>query len=298
MWFFLNRLLQLILLIASAAALFVVGGVINSTFRGGEAVTDVEPAAAEATAVDVPAVEIRLSSPDTDAGIFVGQPLIVQVELVNLAARRADQQLPLEPGKSSETGDISLDQRATPWEERIVLSVRSDDVTVVEGINPQRHLLDPRPMAAGRRLGIAPVQTTILIDGPELAQLLPGQLEIGATLPSDLVAPTRVRTVPLRLELRPAPSDDRDRAAVSLAIARVAALRGESAAAIEAGLTALALDPLCDEALRVIAESWERQGDLDRALEWYGRYLDAIPDTAVDERVALETYLQALRRQR
>jgi tetratricopeptide (TPR) repeat protein len=57
------------------------------------------------------------------------------------------------------------------------------------------------------------------------------------------------------------------------------------------------LDPLQDEALRIVAESWEQQGDLERALEWYDRYLETIPDSQADERVALETYVRALRRQ-
>ena len=63
------------------------------------------------------------------------------------------------------------------------------------------------------------------------------------------------------------------------------------------GLTALALDPLQDEALVVVAEGWEQQGDIERAVEWYERYYETLPDAASEQRRALEEYIEALRRQ-
>ena len=44
----------------------------------------------------------------------------------------------------------------------------------------------------------------------------------------------------------------------------------------------------------VVAESWEEQGDLDRAIEWYGRYLATIPAADADRRTALEAYVEDL----
>lgn len=290
MWSLFDRLLQILLLVASAAAIFVVGAVVASVAR--DEPSELAPAPAN------PLVEVRLSSPGEGSEVFVGQPLIVHVELVNLQARRVERQVPFDPTGDTAADDLMLDRDGIPWELRLALQVAADGVVAIDRVDPRRHLLDPDPVAAGRRLGLTPARTTFILEGPELARIPPGPLEINATLPVDLVPPDRVRVMPLRLDLRPTPTNDPDRAAINLAVARVAALREESATAIEAGLTALALDPLRDEALRIIAESWEQQGDVDRALEWYGRYLETIPDSAADERAALEVYVDALRRRR
>ena len=111
------------------------------------------------------------------------------------------------------------------------------------------------------------------------------------------MAPERVRVIPLQVSITAAPTRDADRASVSLANARVAALRNNPKTAIEAAMTALALDPLLDESLMIIAESWEEEGDLDRATEWYGRYLETMP-RGHPERAELEGYVRALRDQR
>ncbi len=50
--------------------------------------------------------------------------------------------------------------------------------------------------------------------------------------------------------------------------------RGKPTAAVEAALTALALDPLQDEALIVIAEGLEKQETVEHAVQWYERYDD------------------------
>ena len=60
-------------------------------------------------------------------------------------------------------------------------------------------------------------------------------------------------------------------------------------------LTALALDPLQDEALALVAEGWEEQGEIARAIEWYERYLATLPDEDNVQRRALLEYVEALR---
>lgn len=287
------RLLQIILLIASASAVFVVGAVITTSLLGPDAPSVV----AAPTLVD-PVVEIRLSSPGSPTHVFVGQPLIVHVELINLGARRARRQIPIDPTASAPDDEILLDEGLTPWEHRVAVTVTSDETIAISRLEPGSHLLNPDVIALDRRLGLAPARATFVIEGPDLSNVSPGQISVTATLPAEVVLAEHTRVIPLTLDLRPTPTNDPDRAHIGLAVARLAALRGESAAAIEAALTALALDPLQDDALRIIAESWEQQGDLAHALEWYDRYLETIPDADTDQRAALEAYVRALRRQR
>jgi len=118
-----------------------------------------------------------------------------------------------------------------------------------------------------------------------------------ATLPPDMVPSGRIRMVPLAFEIREVPTRDIDRAIVTLAVAEVATLRGEFAAAINAARTALKLDPLQNRALTIIAEAYEIEGDLQGAVEWYERYLATIPNTDADYREKLADYIDALRRQ-
>ena len=153
-------------------------------------------------------------------------------------------------------------------------------------------------MAAGRRLGAATVHTTFILDLADLESLVPGDLTIRAALPKNLVPPEQVRLIPLTLNLRPPPANDPDRALVSMSIARSAVLRNEPTAAMNAALTTLALDPLQDEALIIIAQYWETQGDLSRAIEWYKQYLDTLSKAEAHRRTGLEAYLDALGRQR
>ena len=131
---------------------------------------------------------------------------------------------------------------------------------------------------------MAPARTTFIIDGADLVNLLPGRYILRVALPPEIAPAGGVTVIPLEFELVPEPDQDTDRAIVSLAVARVAALRGEPARAVEAALTALALDPLQDEALTVVAEGWEQQGDLERAVEWYERYLETLPDSENEQR--------------
>ena len=61
--------------------------------------------------------------------------------------------------------------------------------------------------------------------------------------------------------------------------------------------TTLTLDPLQDDALLVVAEGWEEQGAVERAIQWYERFLERLDATEIDRRRALKSYLDALRRQ-
>ena len=84
---------------------------------------------------------------------------------------------------------------------------------------------------------------------------------------------------------------------MTLAVAEVATLRGEFAAAINAAQTVLELDPLQNRALTIIAEAYEVEGALQDAVEWYELYLATIPNTDADYRAKLADYIDALRRQ-
>ena len=290
MWRLVDRLLQIVLLTAAAAALFVVGAVIIAAVRGTRMPAD------ETLPSTEPTVEVRVSSRGDVSHLFVGQPIVLDVELLNLEARRVRNQTHVDPAAAAAAVEITLDDPETPWEHRLAMNIATADaVTVLEELDWRSRLLGPTPAASGRLLGLAPERTTFVLDGSDLAGLDPGPYEIQAALPGGTIAPERARVVPLKLALRPAPTSDPDRAVVSLAVSRVAALKGEPGAAIEAALTALALDPLQDEALAIIAESWEEQGDLDRAVEWYERYLETLPDGENDRRTELEAYVQALR---
>ena len=284
-------LLQIILLIAAASTFFVVGAVLVSSVG----VIGAPPG--DGSAVQEALVEVRLTSQGGAAYVFAGQPLVVDAVLLNLQAGRTPDGIGgNEAGADSGPG-ILLDGEGDAWERRLTLEATTrDGAVVLENLLWHDRLLDPGS-PSDRRLGRAPVRATFVLDGPDLASLAPGAYVIQATLPADMVAPEHVRVIPLEVSIAPTPTSDPDRASVSLAIAKVASLRGRPEAAIEAALTALALDPLQDDALTIVAESWEEQGDLDRAIQWYGRYLDTIPDAEVDRRAQLKAYVDALRAQ-
>ena len=285
-----TRLSQIILLIAAASTFFVVGAVLVSS------VGIIGTPPGEGSAVQEALVEVRLTSQGGAAYVFAGQPLVVDAVLLNLQAGGTPDGIGGEAGAASGP-EILLDGEGDAWERRLTLEATTrDGAVVLENLLWHERLLDPGS-PSGRRLGRAPVRATFVLDGSDLAALAPGAYVIQATLPVDMVARERLRVVPLEVSIAPTPTSDPDRASVSLAIAKVAALRGEPEAAIEAALTALALDPLQDDALTIVAESWEEQGDLDRAIQWYDRYLDTIPDAEVDRRAKLKSYVDALRAQ-
>jgi len=296
MWRLAEKLLQIILLVATASTVFVVASVIWSSLRFSDvAGLPVDPADA--------LIELRLSSHGDVSRLFVGQPLVVEVVLLNLEARRARNETQVDPAGAAAAAEILLDydddDGDLPWERRLVVTLSTrGGATVLNTLDWHARLLDPKVVSGGRRLALAPARTTLVIDGADLAHLLPSRYILSATLPQDIAAPGSVTVIPLEFELVPEPAKDTDRAVVSFAVARVAVLRGEPAQAVEAALTALALDPLQDEALAVVAEGWERQGDLGRAIEWYERYLEKLPDTKSAQRNALEEYIQALIQQR
>ena len=293
MWRLVERLLKILLLTASASALFVIGAAIVSSLRRPAVPPETQPQPIEAS------VKVSLTGQDGVSDLFVGQPVVVDVVLLNLAARRARNQVQVDPAGAAAAAEILLDSDETPWERRLSFRVATPDhITVLDELDWPSRLLGPIPMPTERRLGWAPERATFVLDGPDLAGLEPGSYVIRASLPPGVVAADHARIVPLTLDLAPTPTHDPDRAIVSLAVAKVAALRGEPGAAIEAALTALALDPLQDEALTIIAEAWEEQGGLSRAIQWYERYLETLPDTENDRRATLESYVGALRQQR
>ena len=292
MWRLVERLLKVLLLTAAASALFVIGAVIVSSLRRPVVPPGTGPQPIEAS------VEVSLTSQGGVSHVFVGQPVVVDVVLLNLAARRARNQVQVDPTGAAAATEILLDTDETPWEYRLGFSVVAlDQTAVLEDLDWPSRLLGPTRAPTGRRLGLAPERATFVLDGSDLADLEPRSYVIHASLPPEVVASDHARVVPLTLDLAPAPTHDLDRAVVSLAVAKVAALRGEPGA-IETALTALALDPLQDEALTIIAKAWEKQGDLDRAIQWYERYLETLLDIENNRRVTLEAYVEALRQQR
>ena len=200
-------------------------------------------------------VEVRLSSHGDVSRLFVGQPFVVEVVLLNLAARRARNATQVDPEGAAATAEILLDYSDEagdlPWERRVTVTMSTPGgATVLSTLDWHARLLDPGVASSGRRLALAPARTTLVIDGADFANLLPGRYLLWAALPPQIAPPETVAVIPLEFDLVPEPSQDTDRAVVSLAVARVAALRGEPAQAVEAALTALALDPLQDEAAR------------------------------------------------
>ncbi len=294
MWHLIDNLLRFSVLTATAAAAFVAAAIAWSALT---------PASrTEATvAPENAAVEIRVSSHGGVSNLFVGQPLVVDIVLLNLEARRARNQAQVNPEAAATAVEVVLDSGTggRPWQERLILTMSTPGgATVLNTLDWNARLLDPDREAAGQRLALAPVRTTIVLGGEDLAALLPGRYVLRATLPPETIGPDRVSVIPLEFERGFEPTTDSDRAVVSLAVARVARLRDQPALAVEAGLTALALDPLQDEALAVVAEGWEQQGDIERAIEWYERYFETLPDARSDQRRTLQEYIEALRRQR
>jgi tetratricopeptide (TPR) repeat protein len=294
MWHLIDNLLRLSVLTATAAAAFVAAAIAWSALNPASQ-TEGTVASEDAT------VEIRLSSHGGVSHLFVGQPLVVDIVLLNLEARRARNQAQVNPEAAVTAAQVVLDsgRGGRPWQEQLILTMSTPGgATVLNTLDWNARLLDADREAAGRRLVLAPVRTTFVLGGEDLAALLPGRYILHATLPPETIGPDRVSVIPLEFERGFEPATDSDRAVVSLAVARVAGLRGQPALAVEAGLTALALDPLQDEALAVVAEGWEQQGDIERAIEWYERYFETLPDARSDQRRALQEYIEALRRQR
>ena len=292
MWQLIQRLLQLILLTASVSTVFVVSTAIVTLFPTPDTYSEfAAPSSKKET------VEVRVSTQGEQPYMFLGQPLVVSVELINLQLSSMHNQ---EPEETANQSSIQLDNLAIPWEHRLTMTVSTDDkVEILENLDWREHLLEPAPLASGRRLGpAATVRTTFVLDVTNLEDIAPGKLTIRATLPKNSVPPEQVRLIPLTLYVRPPPANDPDRALVSMAIARLAVLRNEPAAAMEAALATLDLDPLQDEPLIIIAQYWETQGDLHRAIKWYDQYLETIPKAEAHWRTDLEVYLEALRRQR
>ena len=292
MWRFIDNLLRLSVLTATAAATFIVGAIVWAALSVADQGSSTAPP-------EEAVVEVRLSSHRGVSRLFVGQPLVVDVVLLNLEARRARNQAQVDPAAATAAAEIVLDADGRPWEQQLIMTLSTPGgATVLTGLDWSVRLLDPDREASVRRLALAPARATLVLSGSDLSALLPGRYVLHAALPPEIIRPERVAVVSLEFERALEPATDPDRAVVSLAIARLAALRGEPVQAVEAGLTALALNPLQDEALAIVAEGWEQQGDIECAIEWYERYFETLPDTQGDQRRTLREYIEALRRQK
>ena len=297
-----HRLLSVVLLVAAAAALYVIGTVGWSWWHATNLPPGADLAAPDQSETrseySAATVEIRVMSHKGLSRLFQGQPFAFDVVLINLETRWAENRESAELGSVGTAAGFALDHDTTSWEQQLALNLTtSDGISVLEEFDWTAALLEGTPAPSGRRLGIAPARATFILNGVDLADLIPGLYVLHATLPPDLVPSGRIRMVPLAFEIREVPTRDVDRAIVAMAVAEVATLRGEFAAAISAAQTALELDPLQNLALTIIAEAYEVEGELQGAVEWYDRYLATIPNTDVDYREKLVNYIDALRRQ-
>ncbi len=293
MWQLAGRVLQAAVLTTAAATAVVVGGIASSLLS---------PTPTSGGAVDPTdaTLEVRLTTPHPAPRVFVGQPLVIDVTLTNLEARRARNRAPIDPIAAVESVEIPLDdpESGMPWTRRLMMTMSTPGGATVLGRLAWLDRLSESGVAADvDRLALAPARATFILNGEDIKDLLPGRYLVRAVVPPSLAPAARVVVIPLEFELAPEPTTDSERALVSLAQARAAALRRNPAAAIEAALTALALDPLRDEALVVIAEGWEEQGSAERAVQWYERYLETLDPTEGERRRSLESYVDALRRQ-
>ena len=297
MWRLIEKLLQIIFLVTTAATVFVIAAIVWSSLRPpgpGSTGRSVDPATA--------LVEVRLTSHGDASRLFVGQPLVFEVVLLNFEARRVRKENRVDPEGAATVAEIVLDYEDSagdlPWERRLGVYMSTPGGTrILDTLDWHTKLLNPGVTPADRKLALAPARTTFIIDGTDLANLPLGRYILRVALPPEISPAEDLIVIPLEFELAPEPDQDTDRAIVSLAVARVAALRGEPARAVEAALTALELDPLQDEALTIVAEGWEQQGDLEKAVEWYERYLETLPDSENEQRNALEEYIDAVREQ-
>ena len=254
MWRLIEKLLQIIFLVTTAAAVFVIAAIVWSSLRPpgpGSAGRSVDPATA--------LVEVRLSSHGDASRLFVGQPLVFEVVLLNFEARRVRKENRVDPEGAAAAAEIVLDYEDSagdlPWERRLAVDMSTPGETrILDTLDWHTRLFNPGVAPAGRKLALAPARTTFIIDGANLANLPPDRYILRVALPPEIAPAEDLTVIPLECELVPEPDQDTDLAIVSLAVARVAALRGEPARAVEAALTALALDPLQDEALTIVAK--------------------------------------------
>ena len=119
MWQLIQRLLQLILLTASASTVFVVSCVIVTLFATPDTYSEFAgPSSNKQT------VEVRVSTQGEQPYIFLGQPLVVNVDIVNLKLSSVQNQ---EFEETANQSTIQLDNLAIPWEHRLTMTVSTDD---------------------------------------------------------------------------------------------------------------------------------------------------------------------------
>ena len=155
MWRLVERLLQIILLVATAATAFVIAAVVWSSLRPQDGTgLAVDPADAR--------VEVRLSSHGDVSRVFIGQPIVVEVVLLNLEARRARNETQVDPAGAAAAAEILLDYEDSasdpPWERRLTMTLSTPGgATVLNTLDWHARLLDPggasTPPAAGLGTG-------------------------------------------------------------------------------------------------------------------------------------------------
>ena len=293
MWRFAGRVLQAALFTTAAASVVVVGGVVTSSLRP-------PPAPAETVDPADAALEIRLTTPHPTTRVFVGQPLIIDVTLSNLEARRARSQAAPDLDAEVAAVEMVLDdpESGRRWTERLAMTMSTPGgATVLNHLSWSERLVESAAATSVSRLALSPARATFILDREDIAALLPGSYVVRAMVPPSVAPMARISVFPLAFNLEPKTTTDSERALVSLAQARAAALRDDPATAVDAAMTTLTLDPLQDDALLVVAEGWEEQGAVERAIQWYERFLERLDGTEIDRRRALKSYLDALRRQ-
>ena len=140
MWRLVEKLLQIILLVAMAATAFVIGAVVWSSLPPGSADPSVDPANA--------LIEVRLSSHGDVSRLFVGQPLVVEVVLLNLEARRARNETQVDPEGAAAAAEIVLDYEDSagdlPWERRLTVTMSTPGgARVLDVLDWHARLLNP-----------------------------------------------------------------------------------------------------------------------------------------------------------
>ena len=228
MWRLIEKLLQIIFLVTTAAAVFVIAAIVWSSLRPpgpGSAGRSVDPATA--------LVEVRLSSHGDASRLFVGQPLVFEVVLLNLEARRVRKENRVDPEGAAAAAEIVLDYEDSagnlPWERRLAVDMSTPGETrILDTLDWHTRLFNPGVAPAGRKLALAPARTTFIIDGADLANLPPDRYILRVALPPEIAPAEDLTVIPLECELVPEPDQDTDLAIVSLAVARVAARYAEN----------------------------------------------------------------------
>ena len=112
---------------STAAATFIVGAIVWAALSVADQGSSTAPP-------EEAAVEVRLSSHGGVSRLFVGQPLVVDVVLLNLEARRARNQAQVDPAAATAAAEIVLDADGRPWEQQLIMTLSTPGgATVLTG---------------------------------------------------------------------------------------------------------------------------------------------------------------------